>query len=724
MYLPVTYTLVSGIAAISKLFPLTGSVTGLNPHVFHLVNLIFHVFISLFVFHIIRLLLLTSETRSLQQSDSAITVSGKQIPQIDLAALCGALLFAIHPTQVEPVIWVSGIKDLSYGIFAFPAIYAYLYQLTRKNTNKGDVPITQSYIRSGFSQPLYLLSLFLFLLSILAKPAAVMVPVIIWLLSIFILRFPFKKITAELIPWLILSFPVMIIIMRLQSGARINYIPPLWSRPFLVGDTITYYLYKLFFPIQQGIVYDHIPEVVLGNWWGYLTWLIPFGMLLLFWFKRRSLTWIATGFLVFVAGFFTVSGLVPFIFQNLSAIADRYLYLSMLGPAIILGWLVYKRPKKSILIPVLIILCLLSVRSRFQVEIWSDPLRFLKHSLSISNHLVLHRNMGKLLMIKGLPDETVAHFEKQVIEDFKVTPQNRMDSLVQIESHLKLGYARELKKDPVVARQHFEKAVEYLNIYLRLYPGDYRASLRMGNALANLDILTGETNHTPRALEYYQQALREKPDLAEAHYFLASNYLKQGKLETAINHFKQELIIDPQNPRAHYEYGLALMQLNQKDEAIIHFQSAASLFPKNQQYQKTLAFVRDHSSGPNVTRPKDGSPAGYLEQGREFSRNKNYTQAIKRFQKVLELDPAYPEANYLLAVSYRNTGLLELAVKHYKKELALNPRSAEVHNDLGIVLFQLNQPVDGMKHIETAVQLNPGHSVYQSNLKKALDTLQ
>lgn len=717
MYLPVTYTLVSGIAAVSKLFPLSGEVSGLNPHIFHLVNLVFHAIISIFVFQILRLLLLHGD---LQTSSPHITIprrAGLRIPTVDLAALCGTLLYVVHPVQVEPVVWISGIKDLSYGLFAFPSIFCYLLNLIkRKNSGETNDPFS--------GKALYLPALLFFMLAILAKPAAVMVPVIIWLLAVCILRFPIKIITIEMLPWFVLSVPVMAIIMNLQSASSINYIPPLWSRPFLVGDTIAYYLYKLFVPIRYSILYNRIPENVLGNWWGYLTWLIPFGLLAFLWLKRTSLRWVLTGFLVFIAGFFPVSGLVTFVFQNLSAIGDRYLYLSMLGPAIVPAWLVYKRPGRKTVILVLLVICLLSVRSRMQVQVWGDPLRFLKHTISISNHVAFHRNLGKYLMENNLPDQMIDHFENQLTPKFNGTPENRLEFLVQVESHLQLGYALSVKKKADEAKDHYKKAAELLERYVKLYPGDHEALLRVGNAFNNLSILTEDPRSTIKAIGYYHQALREEPNLKEAHYFLASIFSRLGKPQTAISHLKKELEINPLNPRAHYDYGLALHKKNKVQKALIHFETAASLFPTNPLYKKTLTQIRDQCLVLNSpTRRNYKSATDYYNHGLDLLRAGKHDEAISSFKKTLSLDPAYRRSNYMIAVSYRKKGLLPLAITHYRKELEISPDSAEVHNDLGIILCQTNQPSRGLNHIRIAASIDKKNPVYKKNLEKTLRIL-
>ncbi len=56
------------------------------------------------------------------------------------------------------------------------------------------------------------------------------------------------------------------------------------------------------------------------------------------WYQRTRVPWLVSTAGVFVAGLLPVLGLVPFAFQAYSTVADRYVYIAMLGPALALAW--------------------------------------------------------------------------------------------------------------------------------------------------------------------------------------------------------------------------------------------------------------------------------------------------------------------------------------------------------------------------------------------------
>jgi tetratricopeptide (TPR) repeat protein len=76
---------------------------------------------------------------------------------------------------------------------------------------------------------------------------------------------------------------------------------------------------------------------------------------------------------------------------------------------------------------------------------------------------------------------------------------------------------------------HYEQA-------LRIRPDFAEAHCNLGVALENL-------GRAPEAIQHYEQALRIKPDLAEAHNNLGAVLARAGMLQQAIEHYEQALRI-------------------------------------------------------------------------------------------------------------------------------------------------------------------------------------
>src|SRR5207245_169203 len=71
-----------------------------------------------------------------------------------LALALGASVFAVHPTSVEPVVWVTGLKDLLATFFGLLSLLLYLKSGQKlKNTRTRTLFL-------GFSSLCFLLALF------------------------------------------------------------------------------------------------------------------------------------------------------------------------------------------------------------------------------------------------------------------------------------------------------------------------------------------------------------------------------------------------------------------------------------------------------------------------------------------------------------------------------------------------------------------------------------
>ena len=92
-------------------------------------------------------------------------------------------------------------------------------------------------------------------------------------------------------------------------------------------------------------------------------------------------------------------------------------------------------------------------------------------------------------------------------------------------------------------------------------------------------IVLANAGQLQEAIEHYQQALRLKPDYAEAHNNLGTALVDTGRPQEAIEHYRQALRLNPDYPEAHNNLGAALANAGQLQEAIEHYKQALRLKP-------------------------------------------------------------------------------------------------------------------------------------------------
>jgi cytochrome c-type biogenesis protein CcmH/NrfG len=462
IYIPLTYTVWEALAAGAQLPQPDEGGFRLNPYVFHLANLTVHVLTVLAVYGLLKFLLVQP-----------------------LAAAVGAMLFAVHPVQVESVAWVSGMKDLLCGLFSVLAVWQYVVW-TR---GEGSVVSDRSWR--------YAVATIAYVLAMLSKPTAMVVPLVAWVLDLTFNRRGVWRSVVTILPWVALAVPCMVVAKRVQPAPQSWAMSPVWARPLFAGDGLAFYLYKLVWPAKLGFDYGRTPKVVLGTARAYYTWVLPAVLGLALFLARRRVPAVAAGAAVFVAGLLPVLGLVPFDFQRYSNVADHYLYLPMLGVGLAAGWVVGRLNRPGVFAASGVILLILAGRSWAQAHVWQNTRTLFAHDLTVN------------------PDSYTSLFR--------------------------------LAADDLAANR-LEESIAEARAGLAVYPDDDQAHHNLGMALAKLDRID-------QAIAEFREAIRVNPKALRPRRALGDALAYRGRYDEAIEAYQGVLDRQPSD-----QYARAAMQ--------------------------------------------------------------------------------------------------------------------------------------------------------------------
>jgi hypothetical protein len=425
LYIPLTYTVWGALSAVAYSPQADPSGIHLNPWIFHTANVVLHALSSLLVFALLR-----------------------RLVAHPWAAGLGALLFALHPLQVEPVGWISGTKDLLCGMLSLVALWQYL-SLARTAAGQRTRRLFRAVLR-------YSIATVALLGAMLSKPTAVVVPLIAMLIEVFILHVSFKASLRRLLPWLVLVIPCLLWTKGAQTTTDVP-VAPVWARPLIALDSLAFYLYKLIWPVKLTVVYERTPIQVLENGWCYYTWVVPVlvaaGLIL----NHRRTPKLLCAAAILLAGVLPVLGFVPFQFQRHSGVADHYLYLSMLGVGLF-GAVLLDRFSNRITFgtsaAVLVVLAALSFR---QCGTWQNELRLWEQNLAVNpNSIMAHRKLAQICVTSGLQAEAIHHFQ-QVLRISDQLPPARRSPLDT--SHFLLGQIFMSRGEHAQAIEQFQAAL-------------------------------------------------------------------------------------------------------------------------------------------------------------------------------------------------------------------------------------------------------------------------
>ncbi len=424
-------------------------------------------------------------------------------------AVITALLFLVHPINVEAVVWISARKDLLSAFFFLLALGSYLQW---KNSVK----------RSWYGT-----SLASFLLGLLSKVSVIFLPVIL-LLTDWRHKRPFTRATLiSLAPFFLLSviFGIVAVAGKLESTR------PLWMKLLLGMQATLFSLWHLVWPMNYSVIYPYTQTpsladpILLLSLLGVLA--ISVGTL----FLRKRFPSITLGwwfFLLMLAPSFLTVEKGTDVIRDLYLTSDRYVYVAGIGifwiVALVLEQLRVRNARASHLLVTLII-AVLSVLAFMQTLVWQNSETLFLSALARSpDSSAMHNNLGVYYESTGRSQEAADQYLAAVKTGgtgdawFNVgvlaMNQNRTPEAIE-------AFTRAVTMQPTMAVAHLnlgaqllnagrlQEAVDHLLAAQKLDPGNVIIYMNLGIALEK-----GE--NTIDAIRAYERALQLDPGNAFA----------------------------------------------------------------------------------------------------------------------------------------------------------------------------------------------------------------
>ena len=407
-----------------------------------------------------------------------------------------ALLFLLHPVQVESVVWISQRKNVLAMFFFLASFLAYLRYRDSGRMHRGIF---------------YLLSLFAFCLSMLSKSAAVILPAALLLHDhCFIKKQDLKQLLLDKIPYIVISAVFAAVAIQSHSaqtlGGGTSYHGGTPFSTFLTMlPIIISYLRMIVWPSGLSAFYDppiktEIDLHVAGA--AILCIVMVAAGTYLYRHRRGSFFWFA----LFFIGLLPVLQIVPIV----TLMNDRYLYFPMLGAAPLLAFSVLDNlswsdlstgiRSKALTVACILALALLAVATSRRIPVWHDSYSLWKDTVTRAPNVPLvHDGFGESLLQRGQLEEAIGQFMVSLqLQPDSSTPGLSVGKRNALANTLNnLGTAYGMKGMTDLAIRHFTEVV-------RLDPGFDKAHFNLGNALAN-------SGKFEKALSSFEEAFRLNP---------------------------------------------------------------------------------------------------------------------------------------------------------------------------------------------------------------------
>ena len=200
-----------------------------------------------------------------------------------------------------------------------------------------------------------------------------------------------------------------------------------------------------------------------------------------------------------------------------------------------------------------------------------------------------------------------------------------------------------------------------------------------------LSFAQAEIYHSEETL--WSATLAKNPNSWQAHNHLGAALYMRGDVKGAYPHFAAAVRLKPENPESHNNLGLALSLFGQMDEAI-------------RQYETAVAIKDDTAMRTNLANA--------------YAQVKNYEKAIENYKKAIALNDTNASAHCNLGFAYMQIGKIDEAIPEFMRTIEVDPQMPQGRADLAQALRLKGVNPDG-------IQVTSGS--YSFDVNKALGLL-
>ena len=522
----------------------------------------------------------------------------KRLTGRDWAAFFAALLFAVHPVQVEAVSWAAALSTVLFSTFYLSSILAYLkYRSEEAGLWLG-------------------ISVLAFLAACLSKSAAVTLPLVLVALDVYLgWNGPEEKkwsnFLMQKIPFFAgaFLFGFYTFATREQEGHNIEVSSAAFSladRFFMASETLLFYPFKLLVPLGFSISYPFVKMNGAWGWEYYVAPLILIGLAVLVWQKGRKDADVLLGLSIYLL---PLSVMLPFrTVGSFELRSDRYVYISCVGLFFLAGIFLEKLKPELKNVIMLGAAALLGFLAFQQTSVWNDGVKLFKNCTEKTPESSLCQcNLAYNQLITNDYNGAAAH------------------------------YSESLKYDPSTVEAYNGRGQAYFQ--LRKYPealADFTAAIQAGIVTPKLFLNKGKClvilNRAPEAVPDLNRSIELEPKSHEAFYFRGVAHEKGGNIPNALADYGQAIKLNPNYVEALVNRGL--------------------LYAKGQQFTESIA---DYTAALAISAAQ---VQPMILNNRAFAQLKSgqLDKALEDADKALTINPNYPFAYNTRAAVYQQMG--------------------------------------------------------------------
>ncbi len=212
-----------------------------------------------------------------------------------------------------------------------------------------------------------------------------------------------------------------------------------------------------------------------------------------------------------------------------------------------------------------------------------------------------------------------------------------------------------------------------------------------------------------------EDKVRENPDDPMAYKGLADHYLELGMPDRALELTDKGLALFPDIIELHFNRGLALNRMQQLGEAKIEYQWVLDRKPEHLGACHNLSqiyFSEDQFKAvvELLTRGIDLGlchPAVYFLLGRAYDAVGNREKSLEKFDRVIEMQPDFPDVNCYRAVIFLNRNMYDAALSALEREIEIGGNLAGAYTLLGQMSHELKDLKSAVQFFQKVLTIKP-----------------
>ncbi|MFH0778448.1 MAG: tetratricopeptide repeat protein [Candidatus Eisenbacteria bacterium] len=255
-----------------------------------------------------------------------------------------------------------------------------------------------------------------------------------------------------------------------------------------------------------------------------------------------------------------------------------------------------------------------------------------------------------------------------------------------------------------LSQKNFDKAMKELETAVQQEPTNGLAHLKLAMAYAELDETKKAGAEFDKALEL-DPKLKKDVDANRKHYWV--EHFNEGvrlsqedkNFPDAAKEFEMAIDVDPSDPRAYSNLGFALTQTGEHERALAVFEKAATVQPTDEASKKNLAAI-------------------YEDIGKKSLKEERFDDAIKFFDRALQLQPEKTSCMFELALCYFQKASRETvaanaqpefgkAISYFKEVLKRDSTDVDAVFNMGSAYLAMDDVDEATVHLKKAVNMYP-----------------